>query len=139
MRQDDIDKRELTSEANAPEPPEHKNQLVLGRGKVFVNQRYVGNTPHAEIVHLPDGLIFVFITQDISDENLDMLTDWPAKVVVDFKAVNPFGRNMNYRGTGQFREGRLSLKTDDWQGIRFVVECDKFERAVSSRPAARLE
>ncbi len=98
------------------------NQLTenftIGRGKVHVNNRYVGNTARAEVVDC-GVLAFEFDCEDISPENLAMFFGPVDLANIEYVAKNPHGANIDLEMTGNLYPVRWPMKGEQWTFLSF--------------------
>lgn len=100
---------------------------ILGRGKLFFDNRYLGNTPLAKLaVTLAGGPVLAFATDDINLENMLLFVrsiGQPVEGSMRLEAHNPCGPNIDYEfPLVRVRAIATSLKGDTWQCLRFRGE-----------------
>ncbi|MEN3144634.1 hypothetical protein ABDF71_21830 [Ochrobactrum sp. WV_118_8] len=95
--------------------------VVLGRGEVSIDGRYIGNTPKFDLRMSKAGKLRVeFDCDDISQENIQMFFTCDAGRV-SFKARNVVGPNIDISIPRVEFKRQWSLKTaDNWMALRFT-------------------
>ncbi len=98
-------------------------KFVVGRGKVYISGRYIGNTPEVRI--LDPGTIFVRC-ENMSDENIDMILAGPlSNVDFSYRSSNPVGGKTDFAiRSSQISFDALDLKGDQFMSFGFTVRGD---------------
>lgn len=105
--------------------------FILGRGKVLINGRHVGNTPKFGFLGTQDdGIVrIMFATDNISAENLmryfDALVGGIPGQRVEYEPANPQGRQIGFVFPNvKILAGPWQFKDDDWQQLGFLGEVE---------------
>lgn len=100
---------------------ENLGNQTLGRGSLYFDNRYIGNTPTFSIEKTREGFKVHFVCDDISKDNLFLWFKGDTGGL-RYEPRNPVGSNIAYdfpsiELTGN---GHHNIKSDEWQTLPFT-------------------
>jgi len=114
-------------ESSIDDPNPAPRPYILGRGKVEVDGRYIGNTPYAGFAFMRGKYFFRFGTEYITPENILMFfrIDRANRTMINYIPANPFGPQIGFQIIGFLRAREFDLKSENWQTLDFEMEIQK--------------
>ncbi len=99
---------------------------LLSRGEIYINERYVGNSPKMQIVYKSALRAYriYFTTENINLENIELFFGGKQRVDFQYKSFNPVGKQFDFQVTGELMPTDFPFKGsdgNDWQSLNFML------------------
>lgn len=98
---------------------------TLGRGRLFIDGRYIGNTPYCRIAFRPESYSVLFGADVISEENKALFLGGSRVVALVYESRNPAGNRTSFTAGGLLLPSGADLKGDEWVTLDFCLLCDR--------------
>lgn len=123
-----IEKGHLKLSETVPPVKDDPGDYVLGRGRVYIDGAYIGNTPQVTFFY-EEGELKIAVTCGAMSKNvLGKVTAGPREgALLRYVSCNPIGRSTSFTAEdGKLVVEPFDLKTDDWMTAKFIFSDFQF-------------